>query len=439
MSSIPIDIIKKLLLIDKYHYLGSSTHTIHTQKVEYQQYLGVIMRKILFFFTFLAVLKAETIASLIDHSLKKHPSLQTIEHRLSAMNERIEASDNFTNPDISFTINNIHFDDISNRSIEPMQYEAVNVMQKIPWFGKLDARKTYVESQRDIIIDSYESAKVKLAQEIRMTSYTLKEFEARINILNKYQSLADQNIKLYTSYASTQIKSHTSSVSASLLLSKIKIRAKRYESIYKSQKAKLKYLVQKEVDGITDTLEVISPKSLKSYHTKIDNNPNYKMKISQEKVASANKAIQELNKQPDPYVKMGYFHRAAYEDYTSITVGFSYPLYGTEELNEESARKEILAAKSAALDYVSSLRSEIETMYAKLTEVYHIYQIIKNESLPQLEHMIELSQSNIQSGGDLFAYTNLLEQKLTLEEELISIQAEYLRTDAKLISLIGEI
>ena len=51
--------------------------------------------------------------------------------------------------------------------------------------------------------------------------------------------------------------------------------------------------------------------------------------------------------------------------------------------------------------------------------------------------MFELSQSGIQRGGDLFTYTSLLDQKLALEEELTSIKAEYLRTDAKLKSLTG--
>jgi len=91
------------------------------------------------------------------------------------------------------------------------------------------------------------------------------------------------------------------------------------------------------------------------------------------------------------------------------------------------------------LDYKYSLESEINIMYVKLTEAYQIYKIIQNESLPQLEHMFELSQSNIQNGGDLFAYTNLLEQKLALEEQRISIKAEYLRTQARLKSLTGEL
>jgi len=397
------------------------------------------MHIVLYLFLSLFILHAQSIDTLIKQSLKKHPSLHAIEHRLTAMNERIEASQNFSNPDISFTVNNIHFDDPSNRSIEPMQYEAVNFKQKFPWFGKLDARKTYTLAQKDVIMDSYDTAKVKLAEEIRMTAYTVKELEERIAIVNKYKSVANQNIKLYTSYASTQTKSHTNSMSASLLLSKIKIRAQRYNAILKSQKARLNYLVQRKVKSLSDTLKVTRPKSLGTYLSKLENNPAYRMKLSQQNVASANKTIHELSTTPDPYVKMGYFHRAEFEDYTSITVGFSYPLYGTEELNSEVARKEILATKSASLDYRSSLHSEIEIMYAKLTEAYQIYKIIKEESLPQLEHMFELTQTGIQSGGDLFAYTNLLEQKLALEEERTSIKAEYLRTQAKLKSLTGEL
>ncbi|RLA69476.1 MAG: hypothetical protein DRG09_05655 [Epsilonproteobacteria bacterium] len=395
------------------------------------------MHIILYLILALAMLQAQSIDTLIKQSLKKHPSLQSIEHRLSAMNERIEASQNFSNPDISFTVNNIPFNDPSNRSLEPMQYEAVNFKQKFPWFGKLDARKTYTLAQKDVIMDSYDAAKVKLAEEIRMTAYTVKELESRIAIVNKYKSVANQNIKLYTSYASTQTKSHTSSMSASLLLSKIKIRAQRYNTVLKSQKARLNYLIQGKIHSVSDVLHITAPKSLGFYLSKLENNPAYRMKISQQNVASANKTIQELSTNPDPYVKMGYFHRAAFEDYTSITVGFVYPLYGTEELNTESARKEMLSAQSASLDYRSSLHSDIEIMYAKLTEAYQIYKIIKDESLPQLEHMFELSQSNIQRGGDLFAYTSLLEQKLSLEEELISIKAEYLRTGAKLKSLTG--
>lgn len=397
------------------------------------------MRMLLFILVTVSLLQAQSIQQLITQSLKKHPSLQTIEHRLSLMDERVAISQNFSNPDLSFTINDMQFGDLTSRDLEPMQYQSVNFKQKFPWFGKLDAHKTYTLAQRSVILDSYDAAKVKLAEEIRMTAYTMKELEERIHILNRYKAVAKQNIDLYTSYASTENKSHTSSMSASLMLSKIKIRSQRYRAVLKTQKARLKYLVQANVNTVSDTLKIKRPKSLRHYLSRLHNNPRYHMTLSSKNVANANKTIQDLNNNPDPYVKIGYFNRQDYPDYASVTVGFSLPLYGTEELESEAARKEVLAATSASLDFESSLKSEIETMHAKLTETYMIYNIIQNESLPQLEHMFELTQSSIQSGGDLFAYTNLLEQKLALEEERTSIKAEFLRTEAKLRSLTGAI
>ena len=67
------------------------------------------------------------------------------------------------------------------------------------------------------------------------------------------------------------------------------------------------------------------------------------------------------------------------------------------------------------------------------------HKIIQNKSLPQLQHMLELSSSAIEEGADLFTYTNILEEKLALEEECIAIKAEYMRTNAKLKALTGVI
>ena len=397
------------------------------------------MRIILTLMLSFGIIYADNIQQLIKKGIESHPSLYSIEKLLSAMDEKISLSQNFDNPDLSFTINDMQFENLSRRDLEPMQYQSINFKQKFPWFGKLDARKKYTQAQKSVIFDSYTAAKIKLAEEIRMTAYTIKEIEDRIHIVNQYIELSKQNIDLYNSYASTQSKSHTSSMNASLLLTKVQIKAASYKAILKSQKAKLKYLVQSKVDTISDRLKIKKPKKLHYYLAKLENNPLYQRTLSQKYVAEANREIQNLDKTPDPYVKIGYFNRADYNDYASITIGASMPLYGSEELKTEVAHKEALAAASASLDYKSSLISDIETMYAKLIEAYTIYNILEYETLPQLEHMFELTQASIQQGGDLFAYTNLLEQQLDLEEESISIKAEYFRTQARLKSLIGEL
>ena len=84
------------------------------------------MRIMLFTLLAIGLVHAQSITQLINQSIKNHPSLQSIKYRLSAMDERIEKSQNLSNPDLSVTINDIQFDDPTNRGLEPMQYNAIN-------------------------------------------------------------------------------------------------------------------------------------------------------------------------------------------------------------------------------------------------------------------------------------------------------------------------
>jgi len=386
-----------------------------------------------------SVLHPQSIQKLIHHSIQTHHSLKSIKHRLSSMDERILKSQKWANPDISLSINDIQFRKPLSRDEERMQFQGLNFKQKFPWFGKLNARKHMAEEEKHVVLHSLEVAQVQLAYKIRTTAYTIKELESRMHILRKYMRLAKQNIKLYTDYISTESMSHANSMGAELSLSNIEIRLERYVSLLKAQKEKLNYLVQKRVNKVSNKLIMHKPKPLSYYLSGVRKNPAYHRKLALSDVALANKALIDLDKYADPYVQIGYFNRTNFEDYATITVGMSMPIYGTETLNSEIAQKEALARKSEYLDYKFLLESDIRENYAKLTEAYRIYNIIQNKSLPQLKHMLELSSSAIEEGADLFTYTNILEQKLALEEERISIMAEYMRTRAKLKSLIGSL
>jgi hypothetical protein len=52
---------------------------------------------------------------------------------------------------------------------------------------------------------------------------------------------------------------------------------------------------------------------------------------------------------------------------------------------------------------------------------------------------VELSDAKLRSGSELFAYFDLLERKLGLDEQRIAAKADYLRARARLKALTGEI
>jgi cobalt-zinc-cadmium efflux system outer membrane protein len=397
-----------------------------------------ISRYLLFFFLSAVPGFANGIDRLVRDALQKHPSIQSIQHTLSSMDEKIRKSTNWKNPDLSLTLNDIRLDRPLDRGLEPMQFQSLSFKQRFPWFGKLDLRHAYATQQKQIIYHSLEAAKVALAREIRITAYTIKEYEARIRLQQHYIRLAKQNIALYTDYIATESMSHAQSVSAELSLSNIRIQKERYKARLQSEKEKLRYLVGHKITRLPLSLRMHKSRPLGYYLRRITHNPLYRMKQSTTEAADTHIRLKSLEKYPDPYVQVSYADRDAFPDYASVSVGVSLPLYGTEALDTEIARKEKLSKLSETIDYKASLESRIRQTYVKLKEAKAIHRIITQQSLPQLRHMLDLGKSAIEEGADLLTYTKILEEMLIIDEERIHIQAAYLKTEAELDALIGE-
>jgi cobalt-zinc-cadmium efflux system outer membrane protein len=156
------------------------------------------MRFILTVILLSVLLGAETVDTLIERALAKHDSLKVIEQRLGAMDDYLDKSRNFANPEVSLGINDIQFDDPLNRAIEPMQTASLNVKQKFPWFGKRDAQTEKVTAQKTLLFESLEAAQVDLAKRIRLSVYTIVELRERLGVLDTYAKLTRQNIDLNT-------------------------------------------------------------------------------------------------------------------------------------------------------------------------------------------------------------------------------------------------
>jgi outer membrane protein TolC len=229
----------------------------------------------LFFILGITLLQAETIDQLIEKSLRNHRSLKAIELRISASNEYIAKSRNFENPNLSLTINDIQFNDISDRTLEPMQWTAIKVKQKFPWFGKRDAKTAFESAKKNVFFHSLEAAQVKLAEAIRINAYTIREIDSRITILQRYKRVTRENIDLNTAYTATQADRHSGIISAELTLSNIKIRIEKLKAIREIQKAKLEYLIQSNIKSVQAKMSVKAPKSLKSYLRRTERNRDY--------------------------------------------------------------------------------------------------------------------------------------------------------------------
>ncbi len=384
------------------------------------------------------LLSAASLSSLIESAKSTHSSLDAISQRLSAVDNEIDTTRNFADPQLTLSISDIGFNDPTNRTLEPMQYTSLNFKQKIPYFGKRDASSKKAQAKKQKINFTLEEAKVKLTESIKLTAYSIWQIEEQLKITDEYIELTKQNIELYTAYSVSDTKAHMGIMSAELSLSQLKIKESKLQSFLTGLYKRVSYLSAMDVSSIELFMGISQPKELTYYLDASKQNSTYKVKESIVKEAEADLKVKELAANVDPFVQVGYYYRADFEDYMNINIGFSLPIYGTQSSKEEASRKLSLATKSEVVDFKNSLDSKIGEYYAKLQDSFRVYNIIEEESLPQIEHMSDLTNTSIKSGSELFIYIDLLGKRLLLDEQSIQAVAAYYKATASLDALIGK-
>ena len=374
---------------------------------------------------------------LIENAKNNHISLKTIEQRVSALDDDLDISQNFADPLLSLSVSDIQFNSVTDRSREPMQATSVSLQQKIPYFGKRDALSQKITAKKRVLELSIDEMKVKLTKAIKITAYSIWQIEEELKIIDEYFKLTKQNIELSSAYANSDSKSHMSIMSAEMTLSELRIKQSRLHGMLDGFYKKISYLSAMEVTKLELLLTIQPHIHIDIFSKQKYQNVSYKRKLASLKAAEKEIKLRELDKYSDPVVSAAYFHREKFNDYANLGVAFSLPLYGSQDLQIQKAKKISLAKKSEIADYDNLLSSKILEVHSKIEDAFRVYDIIHNQSMPQIEHMFELSSSSIKNGDELFIYINLLERKLALDEKSIAVVAAYNKYLAELESLVG--
>ncbi len=391
------------------------------------------MKQLLLILTFLGTtLYAVTLDELIQRALDENPTLESLSFRIAANKSNIDLSNQFSNPNISYTQNTI--DDA-----QAMSRKTVTLQQKLPYFGKRDSLKEVAIAQEGVLTENLEQAKVTLVNAIKNQAYTIWERERLYKIICDYEDLTRQNIELFESYTSTQANQHMGIMSAELTLSDLRIQKSVLNAKIYATYANLSYLAAFEVNDIEIKLLVNEMPGRSSLLHGLENNHNLAIKEKEIQKSQALVKTADLNNYPDINILGAYSYRKNFDNYFTFGVGVSLPIYGSEDYQEEEARKLTLSTQSLKEDTKIAITSEFEASYLQMKSAYEIYHIVHDEALPQVEHMFELTSSSIATGGDLFKYIDLLVQKLKLEQQSIIAIANYHKAEVKISALQGEL
>ena len=385
-----------------------------------------------FFYTLLIAssLNALTLSEVIEKSLTNSPSLESITAKIRANEHASDVANQFSNPELSLTKNSID-------SSEPMSQTVLTIKQKLPYYGKRDAKQKIALAEDGVLKSRLASARATMVQKIKTEAYTIWELRELYKIINEYITLTKQNIDLYESYTSVDDNQHIGIMKAELSLADLEIQKSQLSSQIYASYAKLSYLAAFNVTNIEISLTIADKPNLHSLSMGLDTNPELLIKDKELKKETAKIEVAEINNYPDVNLIAGYAYRENFDNYFNVGLALSLPMYGTEDAQEEVVRAQALSVVSQKEDTKIAISAELKIYYAQMLSSYQIYHIIQDDALPQIAHMFDLSNSSISTGGDLFRYIDVLFDKLALEQKSINAVSNYNKANAQISQLAG--
>ena len=375
-------------------------------------------------------LNAMSLVEIIESSLAKNPSLDAITARIEASEANVYVANQFDNPELSLTKNTLD-------SSQPMSQTVFSIKQKINYYNKRNTKEQVALADKSLQEEKLRAAKVALVAKIKREAYTIWKLQELKNIINKYLTLTKRNIEIYESYATVSDNQHMGIIKAELSLADLAIKNSTLDAKIYASFARLSYLAAFEVTHLEIALKITERPDLTKLLNSLNNNPTIALKDKELKKQNAAVALTRINNYPDFNLIAGYAYRENFDNYFNFGVALSLPIYGTENAKEQEARAIQLSYASQKMDAQISVNAICKAYYGQMLSAYNIYHIVQDDTLAQIAHMFEFSNSSISTDGDLFKYIDVLFQKLSLEQKSINAVASYNQAEAKISELAG--
>ncbi|HQT36928.1 MAG TPA: TolC family protein [Sulfuricurvum sp.] len=178
--------------------------------------------------------------------------------------------------------------------------------------------------------------------------------------------------------------------------------------------------------------------SIGLYEEALKHNFGYRAKEAQLQAAHAQLKQAKLDYYPDVTIQMGYSRRESFNDYWSAGINIPLPIYGTESVKEQIGQAKVQERNHDKEATYLQLESSMRQKYAQMHKTLEVWNVVHDESLPQLNHMFELTEASIRNGEDLFRFTELLKQKLQLELQQSRAVSGFYSARAQLDLLVGK-
>jgi cobalt-zinc-cadmium efflux system outer membrane protein len=378
-------------------------------------------------------------------ALASNPMLRASRYSAVAAAERVRPAGALPDPQLQFGLMNRMISDFGS-TMDPMTMNQVQLMQMLPWPGKLgNARRAARHVAGATQADAEEQARMLEAQ-VRMAYYEAAYADRALQVMRRTQGLLRQFLQVSTTMYAVGGAVQQDVLRAQVEVARMSEEITRMEQERVAMAARLNALLGREATVPVPALQLPEPvEELPPADSLIAQALSRRpaLRAGAERVAAAEATLAGARRElyPDLQVGVAYQSRPAYDNMVSLMVGISLPIFASGK--QLPMRRQMAAMRDMSAAELLSLRNEtiariVETR-ARAVRDRVLAQLYRSSILPQARGAVQAALASYRVGR--VSFMQLVDNQMTVnqyETETIRLLADYQQALGELIALTGE-
>jgi cobalt-zinc-cadmium efflux system outer membrane protein len=386
-----------------------------------------------------------TAAAAVRLALAANPMLRAARYSAAAAAQRVGPAGALPDPQLQLGLMNRMASDFGSTA-DPMTMNQVQLMQMLPWPGKLGAARTAARHSAAAAGADADEQQRMLAARVRMAYYDVAYADRAIDVMRRTQELLRQFLEV-----STAMYAVGSAVQQDVLRAQVEVARMGEEITRMGQErvagaARLNALLGREAVAPVAALELpdVPEQDLPPVDSLVARALTGRpaLHAGAERVAAAEASLGAARRElvPDFSFGVAYQRRPQFPTMVSLMVGITVPLFaGARQL---PLRREAAAMRDMSQADLASVRNEtvariVETR-ARAEQDRNLARLYRGGILPQARSAVQAALSSYRVGRANFM--TLLDNQMTVnryETETLRLLADYQQAVAELDALTG--
>lgn len=367
---------------------------------------------------------AEDIDTLIQKAYDNSFALKAMQSDIQINRESVKSSASWDNPVLSAGLTDLRLDNISDRTLEPMQTQFIALSQSIPLRGKKGILK---EISKDAVVLSQmrkEEQKAMIASQITLLAYKHEINQKHLDLIDDNR----KNLKTIKKLLGAYQKSEESRLGVDVKLLQLENRRQNLQYQQALIKANIEKFTVDPVGSIETSLALAEMPLID-----IINHPKVKLLAQKIELLQNKSDLAEAKMTPDLKISGGYYQRENRDDYLNLSFSMPLPVRGAEKVETAKAKLAVLSSRMRLKELKHNFEKEVTVLQRRLETSAQNYKRYTDKLLPKQKKITRYLKTKNRIGDvSLTDVLQSINQSITLETFALRELEHYFEAYAKL-------